>query len=48
MEIVLYPTKVQGEEAAEEVPATSLKTERDDLDILIISRGGGSIGSLGL
>ena len=47
VEIVLYPTKVQGEGAAEEIVRNIAKAnERDDLDVLIIGRGGGSIEDL--
>ena len=47
VEIVLYPTKVQGEGAAEEIARNIAKAnERDDLDVLIIGRGGGSIEDL--
>ena len=47
VEIVLYPTKVQGEGAAEEIALNITKAnERDDLDVLIIGRGGGSIEDL--
>ena len=47
VEIVLYPTKVQGEGAAEEIARNiTLANERDDLDVLIIGRGGGSIEDL--
>ena len=47
VEIVLYPTKVQGEGAAEEVARNIAKAnEREDLDVLIIGRGGGSIEDL--
>ncbi|MFS9313909.1 exodeoxyribonuclease VII large subunit [Streptococcus infantis] len=47
VEIVLYPTKVQGEGAAEEIARNIVKAnERDDLDVLIIGRGGGSIEDL--
>ncbi|HEL1587080.1 TPA: exodeoxyribonuclease VII large subunit [Streptococcus suis] len=47
VEIVLYPTKVQGDGAAEEV-ATNIQraNQREDLDILIVGRGGGSIEDL--
>ena len=42
VEIILYPTKVQGEGAAEEIARNIAKAnERDDLDVLIIGRGGG-------
>ncbi|OFP47174.1 exodeoxyribonuclease VII large subunit [Streptococcus sp. HMSC067H01] len=47
VEIVLYPTKVQGDGAAEEIARNIVKAnERDDLDVLIIGRGGGSIEDL--
>ena len=47
VDILLYPTKVQGEGAAAEV-ATNIRraNEREDLDVLIIGRGGGSIEDL--
>ena len=45
--ILLYPTKVQGEGAATEVAANIRRAnEREDLDVLIIGRGGGSIEDL--
>ena len=47
VEIVLYPTKVQGEGAAEEIACNIARAnEREDLDVLIIGRGGGSIEDL--
>ena len=47
VEIVLYPTKVQGEGAAEKIARNIIRAnERDDLDVLIIGRGGGSIEEL--
>ncbi len=47
VEIVLYPTKVQGEGAAQEVAANiQAANQRDDLDVLIVGRGGGSIEDL--
>ena len=47
VEIVLYPTKVQGEGAAQEVAANLARAnEREDLDVLIVGRGGGSIEDL--
>ena len=47
VEIVLYPTKVQGEGAAEEIARNITRAnEREDLDVLIIGRGGGSIEDL--
>ncbi len=47
VEILLYPTKVQGEGAAEDV-ATNIRraNDREDLDVLIVGRGGGSIEDL--
>ena len=47
VEIVLYPTKVQGEGAEEEIARNITRAnERADLDVLIIGRGGGSIEDL--
>ena len=47
VEIVLYPTKVQGEGAAEEIARNiGRANEREGLDVLIIGRGGGSIEDL--
>lgn len=47
VEIVLYPTKVQGEGAAEEIARYIARAnEREDIDVLIIGRGGGSIEDL--
>lgn len=47
VEIVLYPTKVQGDGAAQEVAANiQVANQRDDLDVLIVGRGGGSIEDL--
>ena len=47
VEIVLYPTKVQGEGAAEEIARNIARAnEREDIDVLIIGRGGGSIEDL--
>ncbi|MGT2884295.1 exodeoxyribonuclease VII large subunit [Streptococcus ferus] len=45
--IILFPTKVQGEGTAQEVAANiALANQRDDLDLLIVGRGGGSIEDL--
>jgi len=43
MPIILYPTLVQGEKAAETV-ADGIRTldKREDLDVIIVARGGGS------
>ena len=47
VEILLYPTKVQGEGASAEVAENIRRAnERNDLDVLIIGRGGGSIEDL--
>ena len=47
VEIVLYPTKVQGDGAAQEVAANiQAANQREDLDVLIVGRGGGSIEDL--
>lgn len=47
VEIILYPTKVQGEGASAEVAENICRAnERNDLDVLIIGRGGGSIEDL--
>ena len=47
VDILLYPTKVQGEGSAEEIAGNIARAnQRDDLDLLIIGRGGGSIEDL--
>ena len=47
VEILLFPTKVQGEGAAQEIAQTiALANEKKDLDLLIVGRGGGSIEDL--
>ena len=47
VKIILYPTKVQGEGAFAEVAENIRRAnERNDLDVLIIGRGGGSIEDL--
>ena len=47
VDILLYPTKVQGEGAAEEIARNIARAnQQDDLDLLIIGRGGGSIEDL--
>ena len=47
IDILLYPTKVQGEGAAEEIARNIARAnQQDDLDLLIIGRGGGSIEDL--
>ena len=47
VDILLYPTKVQGDGAAEEIARNIARAnQREDLDALIIGRGGGSIEDL--
>lgn len=47
IEILLYPAKVQGEGAGEEVAyAIAELNKRDDIDVLIVGRGGGSLEDL--
>lgn len=47
VDILLYPTKVQGDGAAEEIARNIARAnQRADLDLLIIGRGGGSIEDL--
>lgn len=47
VDILLYPTKVQGDRAAEEIARNIARAnQREDLDVLIIGRGGGSIEDL--
>ncbi|MBI3003674.1 MAG: exodeoxyribonuclease VII large subunit [candidate division NC10 bacterium] len=47
VEIVIYPARVQGEGAAEEiVEGIRVLNARGDLDVLIVGRGGGSIEDL--
>ncbi|MCT0016152.1 exodeoxyribonuclease VII large subunit [Lactococcus lactis subsp. lactis] len=46
-QIVLYPTKVQGQGSAEEIAENIRRAnERGDFDVMIIGRGGGSIEDL--
>lgn len=46
-QIVLYPTKVQGQGSAEEIAGNIRRAnERGDFDVMIIGRGGGSIEDL--
>jgi exodeoxyribonuclease VII large subunit len=47
IEVLLYPVKVQGDGAAEEVAAAiEVLNRRDDIDVLIVGRGGGSLEDL--
>lgn len=46
-QIILYPTKVQGQGSAEEIAGNIRRAnERGDFDVMIIGRGGGSIEDL--
>ena len=46
-ELWLYPTLVQGEHAAGQIAhAIRVMNQRDDIDVLIVGRGGGSIEDL--
>lgn len=46
-QVLLYPTKVQGDGAAADIAHNIRRAnEREDLDLLIIGRGGGSIEDL--
>ena len=45
--VLVYPTAVQGERAAEEIARTlELADQRGDCDLLILARGGGSLEDL--
>lgn len=45
--VLLHPSRVQGDGAAEEiVQAIRAMNQRDDIDVLIVGRGGGSIEDL--
>jgi exodeoxyribonuclease VII large subunit len=45
--IIIYPTLVQGDEAAQSIArAIQRANERNEVDVLIVSRGGGSIEDL--
>jgi len=45
--VLVYPTSVQGERAAREIAqALELADKRDDCDLLILARGGGSLEDL--
>lgn len=47
IEVVIYPTLVQGELAAEQISdAIYNANERDECDVLIVGRGGGSLEDL--
>lgn len=45
--IQIYPAKVQGDEAAEEISrGVSVFNQRDEVDVIIVGRGGGSLEDL--
>jgi exodeoxyribonuclease VII large subunit len=47
IDVLIFPARVQGEGAAEEIAdAIQIMNRRDDLDVLIVGRGGGSIEDL--
>ena len=47
VEVLIYPTTVQGEKAAPEIVAALARaSERRDCDVLILTRGGGSLEDL--
>ena len=48
VEVVIYPVRVQGREAEKEISLALryLNTNRKDLDVLLVGRGGGSIEDL--
>lgn len=46
-EVLLHPSRVQGDGAAQEIAdALQAMDQRDDIDVLIVGRGGGSIEDL--
>jgi exodeoxyribonuclease VII large subunit len=47
LEVLLYPARVQGEGAAEEIAlGVRVLNRLDDLDVIIVARGGGSLEDL--
>jgi exodeoxyribonuclease VII large subunit len=47
IEVVIYPTQVQGEAAAAQIcKAIALANQRDEVQVLIVGRGGGSLEDL--
>jgi len=47
IDVLICPVRVQGDEAAAEIAsAIELMNKRDDIDVLIVGRGGGSIEDL--
>lgn len=47
LQVIIYPTMVQGKEATQEIAETiSLANRRNECDVLIVGRGGGSLEDL--
>lgn len=47
MQVIIYPTLVQGEQAAKQIAAAiDLANQRNECDALLVSRGGGSLEDL--
>ncbi|QTL35970.1 exodeoxyribonuclease VII large subunit [Pseudoalteromonas viridis] len=47
LEVVIYPTQVQGQEAHHQIAAQiALANSRNEVDVLIVGRGGGSLEDL--
>ena len=47
VEVIIYPAQVQGDMAAQQLcDAINLANERDEVDVLLLSRGGGSLEDL--
>ena len=47
IEVIIYPTLVQGETAAEQIiNALDLATQRNEVELLVVTRGGGSMEDL--
>lgn len=47
IEVIIYPAQVQGEIAAQQLcNAINLANERDEVDVLLLTRGGGSLEDL--
>lgn len=46
VQLILYPAKVQGEGAAESIAAGIRRLDREDVDVIVAGRGGGSMEDL--
>lgn len=46
VQLILYPAQVQGEGAAESIVRGIQMLDRDDVDVIIVGRGGGSVEDL--